>query len=46
MAASWTPRSGVTLRPGLDVLAKLASYESEGFARDTDKLWLQLEWSL
>jgi len=37
---------GVTLRPGLDVLAKLASYQSEGFARDTDKLWLQMEWSL
>ena len=37
---------GVTLRPGLDVLAKLADYDSDGFARDTRKLWLQVEWSL
>ncbi|MEG2942626.1 MAG: hypothetical protein RR969_13780, partial [Thermomonas sp.] len=37
---------GVTLRPGFDVLAKLADYDSEGFARDTRKLWLQAEWSL
>lgn len=36
---------GVTLRPGLDVLAKLAHYRSDGFARDTDKLWLQVEWT-
>ena len=37
---------GVTLRPGFDVLAKLADYDSDGFARDTRKLWLQAEWSL
>ena len=37
---------GVTLRPGFDVLAKLADYDSDGFARDTRKLWLQVEWSL
>ncbi|MBN8260931.1 MAG: alginate export family protein [Xanthomonadales bacterium] len=36
---------GVKLRPGLDLLAKLAHYRSDGFARDTDKLWLQLEWA-
>lgn len=36
---------GLTLQPGLDVLAKVADYRSEGFARDTRKLWLQLEWS-
>jgi hypothetical protein len=27
-------------------LAKLADYQSDGFARDTRKLWLQLEWAL
>lgn len=37
---------GVTLRPGLDVLAKIADYDSAGYARDTRKLWLQVEWSL
>ena len=37
---------GMTLQPGLDVLAKVASYDSSGFARDTRKLWLQVEWSL
>lgn len=26
-------------------LAKIADYRSDGFARDTRKLWLQLEWS-
>ena len=37
---------GLKLRPGLDVLAKLASYDSDAFARDTQKVWLQVEWSL
>jgi hypothetical protein len=26
-------------------LVKLADYRSDGFARDTRKLWLQLEWA-
>jgi hypothetical protein len=26
-------------------LVKLADYRSHGFARDTRKLWLQLEWA-
>ncbi|MBL8300603.1 MAG: alginate export family protein [Rhodanobacteraceae bacterium] len=36
---------GVNLMPGLDLLAKVADYRSDGFARDTRKLWMQLEWS-
>jgi len=37
---------GIALHPGLDLLAKLADYRSDGFARDTRKLWLQVEWAL
>jgi len=42
----WDASLALTLRPGLVALAKLADYESNGFARDTRKLWLQLEWAL
>ncbi|RMH93791.1 hypothetical protein EBB59_03865 [Lysobacter pythonis] len=36
---------GLALRPGLQALLKLADYRSDGFARDTRKVWFQLEWS-
>jgi hypothetical protein len=42
----WDASLALTLRPGLVALAKLADYQSDGFARDTRKLWLQLEWAL
>jgi len=42
----WNASLALTLRPGLVALAKLADYQSDGFARDTRKLWLQLEWTL
>lgn len=41
----WNAQLGVTLRPGLNTLLKWADYESEGFARDTRKLWFQVEWN-
>jgi hypothetical protein len=28
----------------LNGLVKLADYRNDGYARDTRKLWLQLEW--
>ena len=33
------------LRPGWNGLLKLADYRSDGFARDTRKLWLQIEYA-
>ena len=44
--SEWDASLGLTLRPGLAALVKLADYDSDGFARDTRKLWLQLEWAL
>lgn len=41
----WDASLGLTFRPGLTGLAKVADYRSDGFARDTRKVWLQLEWS-
>lgn len=41
----WDASLGVVLRPGLVPLVKLADYRSDGFARDTRKLWFQVEWS-
>lgn len=42
----WDASLALTLRPGLVALAKVADFHSDGFARDTTKLWLQLEWAL
>lgn len=36
---------GVPLRRNLKALAKLADYRADTFARDTTKVWLQLEWT-
>ena len=41
----WDASLGLTLRPGLDALVKVADYRSDGFARDIRKAWLQLEWA-
>jgi hypothetical protein len=42
----WDASLGMTLRPGLAALLKVAEYESDGFAGDTRKLWFQLEWAM
>ena len=41
----WNASLGVTVAPGLVPMIKLADYRSDGFARDTRKLWFQIEWS-
>lgn len=40
----WDASLGFPLTNGLTALVKLADYRSDGFARDTTKFWLQLEW--
>ena len=40
----WNASLGTSFGHGWSGLVKLADYRSEGFARDTQKLWLQLEW--
>ena len=40
----WNASLGFPLAKGLTALVKLADYHSDGYARDTTKLWLQLEW--
>ncbi len=41
----WDASLGFPLAAGLQGLVKLADYRSDGYARDTTKVWLQLEWS-
>lgn len=41
----WDASLGFPLGTRLQALIKLADYRSDGFARDTTKLWLQLEWT-
>jgi len=41
----WNLSLAAPLRPGWNGLIKLADYRSDGFARDTRKLWLQLEYA-
>jgi hypothetical protein len=41
----WNASLGFPLHDKLNGLVKLADYRSDGFGRDTRKLWLQLEWS-
>lgn len=40
----WNAQLAFPIAKGLTGLVKLADYQSDGFARDTQKLWLQLEW--
>ncbi len=40
----WDASFGFPVHGSLNGLVKLADYRSNGFARDTRKLWLQLEW--
>jgi hypothetical protein len=41
----WDASFGFPIAKGLDGLVKFADYHADGFARDTRKLWLQVEWS-
>ena len=41
----WNASLGFPLHGKLTGLVKLADYRSDGFARDTTKAWLQLEWA-
>ena len=41
----WNASLGFPLPAGLTGLVKFADYRSDGFARDTRKLWLQVEWN-
>ena len=41
----WNASLGTSFGRGWSGLVKFADYRSDGFARDTQKLWLQLEWT-
>lgn len=41
----WNASLGFPVSGPVTGLLKLADYRSDGFARDTTKLWLQLEWA-
>ena len=43
--SEWDASLGFPVHGALTGLVKLADYRSDGFARDTRKLWLQLEWA-
>ena len=43
--SEWDASLGFPLAKSLTALAKLADYRSDGYARDTTKFWLQLEWA-
>ena len=43
--SEWNASIGFPVRGPVTGLVKLADYRSDGFARDTTKLWLQLEWA-
>lgn len=40
----WGASLGFPLAKSLTALVKVADYRSDGYSRDTTKLWLQLEW--
>lgn len=42
--SEWDASLGMRVRPGVQGLIKLADYQARGFARDTRKVWLQVEW--
>lgn len=41
----WNASLGFPVHGKLTGLAKVADYRSDGFSRDTTKLWVQLEWA-
>lgn len=42
----WNASMAMPLQSGLSALVKYADYRSNGFMRDTRKVWIQLEWKL
>ncbi len=42
--AEWDASLGFPIARALTGLVKFADYDSDGYARDTRKLWLQVEW--
>jgi hypothetical protein len=42
--SEWDASIGFPVHGKVSGLVKVADYKSDGFARDTTKLWLQLEW--
>ena len=42
--SEWNASLGLPLAKGVSALLKLADYRADGYARDTRKLWLQLEY--
>ena len=42
--SEWNASLGFPVHGPVNGLVKLADYRSDGYARDTRKLWLQLEW--
>jgi hypothetical protein len=45
LGSEWDASLGFPLAPGTTGLLKLADYRADRYARDTLKLWLQLEWT-
>ncbi len=43
--SEWNASLGFPVHGAVSGMVKLADYRSDGFARDTRKLWLQLEWA-
>ena len=43
--SEWDASLGFPIARSLTGLVKIADYRSDGFARDTRKLWLQMEWN-
>jgi hypothetical protein len=41
----WNASFGFPIGKAVNVLFKLADYRADGFARDTTKTWVQLEWA-
>ncbi len=41
----WNASLSTSLGHGWTALAKYADYNADHFARDTRKLWLQVEWT-
>ena len=42
--SEWDASLGLELAQGFSGLLKVADYQADGFARDSTRLWLQLEW--
>jgi hypothetical protein len=43
--SEWNASLGFPVHGKVTGMVKLADYQADGFARDTTKFWLQLEWA-